>query len=210
MPIGAAMMGFVNVNVGTYANRGFESGTFNWDFINNQVSLNGGSTILSYPTPAGPASSGTYTNNRSVEKVLQSDFGASLPSGEAHCIKLNCAASYTGSNGVSFGPVAHTTSKVSLVEGDIVSYSWKCHAVNGKGYRAFSYLLNGNTGSAVVLQNVSGNTTTEWAEYSRTMLSGEAGEYYFVFIGGFYDTNTGASAPAIFNTIILLDNLVVK
>jgi hypothetical protein len=213
MPIGAAMMGFGNVNVGTYANRGVESDTFNWEFINTVISLNGVSTILTYPTPAGTANSGNYTGNvRTVERVLQTDYGTILPSGETYCLKMSSVASYTttGSNGVSYGPATHTADTVSLVEGDIVEFNWKCYSLNNKGYKLYSYLLDKNTGDTINLCNLSGNSVTEWDLVTKTIAAGEEGEYYTVFVSGFYDTNAGTAAAASFNTVILLDNLIVK
>ena len=195
----------------TFVNGNFADGTFptsqgtsfsipGWTIFNQQVKLNGLSTIQNRPTP-NDSTPGTVGDSHdetgfSFSAELSSDLPAS-PTAGSRSVRL-VSNGTSQSYGVVHGPYLVTTSTVSLNSGDKVSFWWKAEG-GSDAYDIFAYLLNADNGSIIPLLNETGNSpsaTTPWAKVELTIGQGQAGNYYFIFISGSFDYTGGQALGA--------------
>jgi hypothetical protein len=195
----------------TFPNAGFESGTTGWTFLNQQIRLNGGTTILGWPTPTDPTPNpysdeaglfspgdiGTFTGANSG--LTASPFGA----GTAALLDIPTQTVIAGI--IIYGPVLYSNNPVYVVAGTILTFNWYAQP-GGDAYNVFGYMLNPVNGATItILDDMSPNngglrTTT------RTFTSGEAGTYHFVFVCGAYDYTHGT----VIGASLIIDNVTIN
>ena len=209
---------FVTPPLGDFPNPGFEDGLINWQILNTRVQLNGGSTILGWPTPTDPTprpigingqSSGdpTYVINPIYTHSLVSD----APPGTGGTLALKLESSATVSGGaILYGPAVISERRIVAEVGDTVEFSWRAlsgaDATVGDAYNPFAYMLNRSTGQTITLldENATGpGFNTNWQTSSKIIQSGEEGEYHFIFVCGSFDATYGT----VVGSALLVDNV---
>lgn len=194
----------------TFPNAGFESGTTGWTLLNQQVHLNGGTTILGWPTPSDPT--GFPVNNNGL--TSPGDVGSmnsgpssgltSSPFGAGSAVILTIPDQIVTAGTILYGPVLYSNDPVYVVAGTILTFNWYAQP-GGDAYNVYGYMLNPVTGGTIeILDDMSPNngglqTTT------RTFTSGEAGTYHFVFVCGAYDYTHGT----VIGASLIIDNVTI-
>jgi hypothetical protein len=211
---------FIKPPVLDFLNPGFEDGLVNWQILNTRVLLNGGTTILGYPTPADPTPNPTNSNGR----VSPGDIGATVfeeflfsivsdappGTGGTSALKLDSAAEMDVGGVLLYGPAVISENRVIAEVGDTVTFDWKAlsgvDAAVGDAYNVFAYMIDPSNGKTIILLDENANSigfNTNWQLSSRTVQSGEEGEYHFVFICGSFDSSFGR----VVGSSLLIDNV---
>ena len=179
--------------------------------VPSHLRMNGFSTILNWPTPQDPTP--TYLaaptpygdQDAPVSMTFDYDFVNDSRPGFGGVNALRLYSSGTAvAYGIVRGPYLVSEFAVALTAGDVVSFHWKA-ANGGDDYDVFAYLLNTTTGSTVMLLDAKG-TSSDWSLVTKTITSGEAGTYKFVFINGSYDASGGTALGAS----LYLDNICIN
>jgi hypothetical protein len=195
----------------TFPNAGFESGSTGWTFLNAQIHLNGGTTILGWPTPTDPTpnpyseEAGAYSPGDVSAFSGPNSYISSSPFGAGSAAYLNIPDQYISIGGtILYGPVLYSNNPVYVVAGTILTFNW--YAVpGGDAYNVYGYMLNPVTGATIeILDDMSPNngglqTTT------KTFTAGQAGTYHFVFVCGAYDYTHGTFIGAT----LVIDNVTI-
>jgi subtilisin family serine protease len=201
-----------------FENYGFERGIFGWRVVSNRVKLNGGSILAGWPTPTDPtptpvSPSGTSPGDTSVG--FTGSFSYTLetadlpPSGETKCLRLSQnpgTIDYSGN--ILYGPALYSDFAVPFSVGDSIVVSWKALA-GGDAYNIYSYLVNQDTGACIqILDQTGANDTasTSWTTVTRTITSGQEGNYHLVFVAGSFDYTFGRYIGGEF----LVDNIQIN
>ena len=199
-----------------FQNYGFEQGISGWRVLSRRVRLNGNSVIAGYPTPTDPTPTPGGGPGDVLSVTTEPSFRYTLetvdkpPSGGTQCLRLtmgNPTQGIISAGGIMYGPAVYSDFSVPFDIGDTVKFYWKALA-GGDAYNVYSYLVNQNTGAVIQLLDVTGpnaNQGTNWAEVSRTFVSGEQGNYSFVFIAGSWDSTFGT----VIGGELLLDNIQI-
>ena len=95
---------------------------------------------------------------------------------------------------VIHGPYLISQNPVRLNAGDQVSFSWKGE-VTDNAFDAYAYLLDAATGGTTELLNITGNSTTSFANVSHTLTADAS--YYFVFVAGSFDYDFTGSVTTV-------------
>ena len=185
---------------------------------NNQVWLNGTSTVGGWPTPVDPTPT-PYSSPGEAAGTMTYSFElvtTDLPSGLSYPPSRACRLYSSGEVSVPYGivngPYLVSTTAVNLNNGDTASFYWQA-AGGGDAYNIFSYLLNIDTGNTVLLFNQTApdaGATTPWAQVTKTIDTGAgdiAGNYKFVFVCGSYDATGGQALGA---SLYVTDIVVTK
>ena len=126
-------------------------------------------------------------------RVFESVVGYGGPNGKYAILRSGKGLASNPFGGVVYGPMMISENPVIAEVGDRVTFNWKATA-NGDAYKILAYLLNKDTCKFINLIDAVGNaesSATPWAPVYRTIQSGEAGNYYFVFICGSFDYSAG-------------------
>jgi hypothetical protein len=180
-----------------FTNGGFEDGTITgWTVINQNIVLNGGSTILGYPTPAGRASVFPVQINSSKTASVTTDV---YPGNGSYSLFLGTGLQIIAAGfGTVYGPAIYSNNPVSVAAGSVLTFWWKGQNVppsaGGDAYSVFGYMLNPINGATIkILEDTSpsANNVTVWKQETKTFTAGQAGIYHFIFIAGSYDATGG-------------------
>lgn len=188
---GAALKINIGISTGAVVNSGFEDGLTGWTVGTDRVIL-GTTMIGGYVTPtdatippsagddAGPVNSMTYSSELSNDEHTQG----------ATSLRLYNSGNTAAGFDVVHGPYA--VSNIFHAEaGEIFRFDWRAQA-GGDAYDAFGYLLNTDSGAAVVVLNQTGaddSGQTPWT--SEAIVVPTTGNWSFVFIAGTYDFTGG-------------------
>lgn len=213
---------FVKPPVDDFPNPGFENGLISWQILNTRVRLNGGTTILGWPTPTDP----TPNPTNSSEEVSPGDVGTTVVenyefsivndappgTGGTSALRLDSAATVRSvdAGAILYGPAVISENRVTAQVGDTVEFDWKAisgpDAGVGDAYNVFAYMIEQSTGRIIIIldENASDlSFSTNWQRAARTILPGEEGEYHFVFICGSFDATFGT----VVGSSLLIDNV---
>jgi hypothetical protein len=210
---------FAKPPVADFPNPGFEDGLIGWQILNTRVRLNGGTSILGWPTPTDPTPNPVNSSNQqspgdanivnSLNFIYSIVDDAPPDTGGTSALRLE---SYAVSNGgaILYGPAVVSDNSVIAEVGDIVEFDWKAlsgeNAGVGDAYNVFAYILNPITGQTIVIldQNaINVGFSTDWQHSSRTIQEGEEGTYHFIFICGSFDATFGT----VIGSALLIDNV---
>ena len=197
-----------------FPNPGFEEGLVYWQIINARIILNGGSTILGWPTPNDPTPNpqnfqgATSTGNASFaesENYTVSLVNDTPPGiGGTQALRLENYAIVPGGS-LLYGPAVISERRIIAEVGDTVEFSWRAlsgaDANVGDAYNPFAYIIDRNTGRTITILDVNATNVgfnTDWQTASRIIQPGEAGEYHFVFICGSFDATFGTVIGSAF------------
>lgn len=199
-----------------FTNGNFENGTTSgWTILNQRIFLNGGTTILGYPTPTDPNPFPVGAVGASIgDGYTMTDFGTqrsdvfvttSTKAAGAYALQLNTGTYRSSSKALRYGPAVYSANPVFVSEGTVVSFWYSAAAdpspTRGDAYNLFAYMLNPINGNTINLMRVNGtrsNVGLGWTRVTRTMTAAEAGIYHFVFVGGCWDSDSGTVLGAYF------------
>lgn len=187
-----------------------------WTLLNQQIHLNGGSTILGWPTPTDPTPNPVGGSSRNGGPISPGDVS---PFVAASSIALTTTP-FTGATGTAalltiadqnisvagtllYGPVIYSTDPVYVVEGTILSFQWKA-IPGGDASNPYGYMLNPLTGATIELLDITTTTTVEQT-VTKTFTAAQAGIYHFVFVCGAFDYTFGYFIGAR----LAIDNIIV-
>ena len=183
-----------------------------WTAYKRRVKLGGASTIEGWPTPTDNAFPATTDGTSGNDSAGDSNSYSVNPSyagrsGGGYAVQLatngNCSVGYC----IIRGPYIVSNNPVYLQAGDSVSFWWSALGASD-AYDVYGYLLNTGTGATIQLLNSTGanaRATQAWTQVSRTITSGQDGNYKFVFIAGTWDATGGQAEGAS----LLLDDVNV-
>jgi hypothetical protein len=177
-----------------FVNGSFEDGTTNgWTVLNQALALNGLSTILGYPTPAGRVS--VITNNSGQTASVVSD---AAPGSGAKSLSLITGSHTIVASGTIYGPAIYSNNPVFVSAASILTFYWKgvnvAPALGGDAYSVFGYMLNplnGNTIEILADTSPNANNVVVWKKETITFTEPQAGIYHFVFLAGSFDATGG-------------------
>jgi hypothetical protein len=210
---------FAKPPVADFPNPGFEDGLISWQILNTRIRLNGGTSILGWPTPTdptpNPVNSDNDTSSGDASIVLEPEYTYSLvndappDTGGAFALRLESSA-VSNAGALLYGPAVVSENSVVAEVGDIIEFDWKAlsgaFSNVGDAYNVFAYILNPITGQTIVIldQNaINVGFSTDWQHSSRTIQEGEAGTYNFIFICGSFDATFGT----VIGSALLIDNV---
>ena len=210
---------YVEPPVDDFPNPGFENGTISWQILNTGVSLNGGTSILGWPTPTDPTPNPRNSSNQrspgNAVSVSDATYTYSLVSdappgtGGTAALRLESTA-VVNSGAILYGPAVFSERRITAEVGDTVEFSWRAlsgvDASVGDAYNPFAYMLNRSNGQTIVLLDENATNVgfnTNWQTASRVIQPGEAGEYHFIFICGSFDATFGT----VVGSALLVDNI---
>jgi len=215
---------FQEVPVEDFPNGDFETGSISpWDTLNQQIKLNGGTTILGWPTPTDPTPRPTNSSGQQspgdIVTVPSSVFSSTIindngPSDSGTKALRLSSGTFTGPSSsagfILYGPAVYSTSPVIAYEGDTLQFDWRAEsgtvASAGDAFNVFGYLLNPNTGQTIIVLDVNANSLgfqTSWQTVSRTFQSNEAGPWHYIFIAGSFDATFGL----VIGSSLVIDNV---
>lgn len=197
-----------------FPNPGFEEGLIYWQIVNARIQLNGGSTILGWPTPADPTpnpqnfqgqtSTGdaTFVDSENYTVSLVNDTPPGI--GGVQALRLESYGSVP-SGALLYGPAVISERRIIAEVGDTVEFNWRAlsgaNANVGDAYNPFAYIIDQTTGQTIIILDVNATDVgfnTNWQTASRVIQEGEAGEYHFVFICGSFDATFGTVIGSAF------------
>jgi len=180
-----------------FTNGSFENGTTTgWTVINQNIVLNGGSTILGYPTPSGRASVFPIQINSGKTASVTTDV---YPGNGSYSLFLGTGLQIIADgSGTVYGPGIYSNNPVSVAAGSVLTFWWKGQNVppseGGDAYSVFGYMLNpinGNTIKILEDTSPSADNVTVWKKETKTFTAGQAGIYHFIFLAGSFDATGG-------------------
>lgn len=200
----------------TFTNGSFEDGLVGWQAINQSMVLNGGFTILGYPTPAGRAS--VFTDNAGFNATVTTTGEYQVPGGGTKSLYMGTGRHVITAGGTIFGPAIYSTNPVYVVEGTILTFNWRgvntASQQGGDAYSVFGYMLNPLNGNTItILEETSPDrlNPTNWRTTTVIFTAAQAGIYHFVFMAGSWDQTAGqvVGAALIIDNIVLNNNVLV-
>ena len=195
----------------SFPNSNFSAGSTGWTFLNSQVHLNGGTTILGWPTPTDPTPNpysdraGLYSPG-DVSSFSGPNSGiATSPFGTGNAAYLNIPDQFISVGGtILYGPVLYSNNPVYVVAGTKLDFTWYAQP-GGDAYNVYGYMLNPVTGGTIELLDAmspnNGSAVTTHKEFT----AAQAGTYHFVFICGAYDYTHGRFIGAT----LWIDNVII-
>ena len=205
----------------TFTNSSFEDSLNGWTVLNTGLLLNGGSTILGFPTPTDTTPTpfgGPGQVLRSGGQNTTSSTSYQAPGGGARAALLSTGTYNVPNGAIIYGPAIYSNNPVYVVAGTKLRFYWRGingpDAGTGDAFSAFGYMLNPLTGATIELLNStssSQNNPEVWTPVDITFTEPQSGIYHFVFIAGSFDATFGTvvgSALAIDN--IFIDNTVLE
>lgn len=180
-----------------FTNGSFEDGTITgWTVVYGSLRLNGLSTILGYPTPAGRASVNPVEVRSSQTASISTDV---YPGNGSYSLFLGTGLQIIAAGyGTVYGPAIYSNNPVSVAAGSVLTFWWKGQNVppsaGGDAYSVFGYMLNPINGTTIkILEDTSpsADNVTVWKQETKTFTAGQAGIYHFIFIAGSYDATGG-------------------
>lgn len=200
----------------TFPNSNFSAGSTGWTFLNQQVHLNGGSTILGWPTPTDPTPTpysdyaGLYSpGDVSGFSGPNSGIGTS-PFGTGNAAYLNIPDQFISTGGtILYGPVLYSNNPVYVVQGTKLDFTWYAQP-GGDAYNVYGYMLNPVTGGTIELLDAMSPNNGSALTVHKEFTSAQAGTYHFVFICGAYDYTHGTFIGAtLWIDNVNIDNTVL-
>ncbi|NBV89084.1 MAG: hypothetical protein EBR88_06180, partial [Betaproteobacteria bacterium] len=173
-----------------------------WTVYNQQVRLDGLSSVAGWPTPSD--ASDPFGAPSSDTSTLASGFNGSVSLGTANPSPGGGSYLTIGTNGITssagyaviHGPYLVNDQPVEIPAGSTVQFDWRASG-GGDAYDVFAYLVNVDTGGTIELLNSTGanaGVQTAWATQSVTVPS--QGRYKFVFVSGTWDASGGRALGA--------------
>jgi hypothetical protein len=207
MPVGSNRLGFWYNSVAPqpdFPNPGFELGFQDWTALNQRIFLNGGSTILGYPTPTDPTPNPSSGSGTSPGDGFSFQTGPSFsvtlsnnvpPDGETTSATLSNNGVFVsgGQGAIFYGPALVSDYPVVANVGDTIQFQWFSTS-DTDAYNIFAYginPLNGNTLLFLDANATAPGTGGVWNTSSTVIAPGQAGIYHFVFICGSFDATFG-------------------
>lgn len=193
----------------TFPNAGFESGTTGWTLLNQQIRLNGGTTILGWPTPTDPTPNPIGGGGR----VSPGDIGTfsgpssgltSSPFGTGSAVLLNIPTQQVIAGIIIYGPVLYSNNPVYVVAGTKLRFNWYAQP-GGDAYNVFGYMLNPVTGQTITILDDMSPDNGGLKTTAITFTAGQAGTYHFVFVCGAYDYTHGT----VIGASLIIDNVII-
>jgi hypothetical protein len=195
----------------TFTNSSFEDGLNGWTVLRQSLVLNGGSTILGYPTPAGRGS--VFTDNDTQVATVTTTGEYQAPGGGTKSLYMGTGRHVIGAGGTIFGPAIYSNNPVYVVAGTVLTFNWRgvntSNAGGGDAYSVFGYMLNPLTGSTITILSETSPSRlnpTNWRTETRTFTAAEQGIYHFVFLSGSWDQTAGTVVGAA----LIIDNIVIN
>ncbi|NDH67543.1 MAG: hypothetical protein EBY22_06475 [Gammaproteobacteria bacterium] len=186
-----------------------------WSTINQQLWLNGVSTISGFPTPTDinihllGAQESPYTGigaaiwPTAVNEYFAGYYGGSWSPTNYVVLGsvLHPEINSFGNNYIAYGPAIYSLSAVNLISGDQIAFDMLAYKYLGY-YSGYGYLVDVKTGS---MQNLYSNTDSRnfISNLSNNITSN--GTYKFIFIGGGYETSSSYTNRMQFG----LDNIII-
>jgi hypothetical protein len=210
-----------------YPNSGFEDNLTGWTLVNNRFHFNSSgrspTVINGVPAPPNPnpnpygspgdvhgmnfqSWTGSIVNHNSGGGV-----GVGPPDGGLKCVNLVSFGQITGGGGSIYGPYFYSNNAVFAGVGDKIEFYWRCYVnpdpSKNDAFAARAYAFN-KLGNYIILLNesASGFSSTSWALKQHTILPGQEGSYYFVFVCGSWDATYGR----IVGSSLLVDNVKLR
>lgn len=177
-----------------------------WIFYNEQVFLNGRSTIMGWPTPSDDDNPRNNKDGMNTAINTVAYFKSWLDSNEqspnstpdSRSAVMESVLHSERGFAIAHGPYLVSTAPVMLVAGKTVRFWWKAQG-GSDAYDIFSYMLNVKNGNTIILANETGATTSyfnDWTLASHEVTPEEEGDYHFVFLSGTYDFTGGQALGA--------------
>lgn len=196
-----------------FTNGSFENGTTSgWTIINQNLVLNGGSTILGYPTPSGRASV-FPVEVRSAKEAYVTSEGSPYGGGTKSLYLGTGLQVIAAGYGTVYGPAAYSNNPVVVAAGSVLTFQWRgvnvSPSLGGDAYSVFGYMLNPITGATItILESTSPSAynSTAWVPETKTFTEAQAGVYHFVFVAGSYDATGGTFVGGA----LLVDNVSIN
>ena len=218
-----------------FPNASFEQGLLGWTAILTALHLNGGSTILGYPTPTDPSpnpvsapDSLTFTGDHVSpgDVGYSADYGGRTvvtvtadvaPGGGSSSLALNTGTHIVPPGGMIYGPGFYSNQPVYVEKGTKLSFYWRAVSdadmTVGDGYNVFAYMLNPINGKTIVILDTNADRlgyVTAWQKQEITFTAEQRGIYHFIFISGSWDTTFGTVVGSYFYIdSVILDNRVL-
>ena len=209
----------LKINLGQFGNNDFETGSAGdtaisgWSVSNNQIKLNGASTLGGQPTatdtnfPATTANgfAAPYDQMTPNSATYRTELSTETSSGSGLSVRMRSTGVSVNGYGIVHGPAIVSDSSVKLNPGDSVSFEWRATG-GGDAYDVIGYLVDENTGHVEEILNETGadlSASTNWATVTRDITT--SGTYKFVFVSGTWDATGGTVAGAQ----LYIDNISV-
>ena len=186
-----------------FSNAGFElQGSLTdplpgWTVMNEQLKLDGVSTIAGWPTPIDstkPAPSpgdGVSTSGASFNTGV-----GTTPDGSGQSAQMSSNGTVSAGFGIMRGPAIVSNNPIALKAKDELSFDWKASG-GADAYDVYAYLLNTDTGETIPLIDQTGaqaGESTPWTTVKAKVPSD--GNYKFVFVSGSFDASGGRATGA--------------
>lgn len=211
-----------------FPNPGFESGLNGWTVLNQRIYLNGGSTILGWPTPTDPTPNPKNYNNVTSPGDGKNFFSGPTftnalvsdtpPSGGTQALQLYSYGQFVGPSGsatsfaagggsgaIFYGPAVYSNDIVYARPGDTIQFSYKALS-GGDAYNIYAYMIETSTGKTLQILDVNQNNSgiaQPWTTVNKIVQPGEEGNYNFVFINGSFDATGGL----VVGSTLIIDNV---
>ena len=210
----------LKINLGQFGNNDFETGNSGdttisgWSVSNNQIKLNGASTLggqptatdTDFPTPTANGFAAPYDQMTPSSATYRTKLSTETSSGSGLSVRMRSTGVNVNGYGIVHGPAIVSDSSVKLNPGDSVSFEWRATG-GGDAYDVIGYLVDENTGHIEEILNETGadaSASTSWATVTRDITT--SGTYKFVFVAGTWDATGGTVAGAQ----LYIDNIAVS
>ena len=179
-----------------------------WKVYKQNLKINGNSSFLGCPTPNSTIPGYAYNDSESIIAAYSGSFSPDLVPGSSgsNSLLLMLAGSTSASGTVGRGPVLVSDNYLNCTVGDVIEFYWKVEMKPlafyvEENYDVFAYLISA-TCNRIMLFHSTGQLRP-WTKVSRTIGTGEAGEYRFVFVAGSFDRTSGKAI----GTQVYIDNI---
>ena len=197
---------FENGNVGDTTIAG-------WEIFNQQVRLNGNSTVAGHPTPDDTVFPATVDTGQAAPydgienaATYETKLSSETSTGSGKSVELKSTSVTVPEFGILHGPYLASQKSVKLQVGDKIEFDWR--ATGGSdAYDVMGYMVDEDTGQVEEILNQTGATgsaSTSWSTVSAGAT--KAGNYKFVFVAGTWDASGGRAAGAK----LYIDNVKVR
>jgi len=203
----------------SFPNASFEDGLVNWNALNYQIKLNGGSTILGWPTPTDPtprpfnnggSQSPGDVNNTGGGYNTSSTTASASPGGGGKSVLMTTGSHIVQNGAIIYGPALYSVEPILVNEGDYITFWYRAISDSnqsaGDAYNVFGYLLNPLSGGTITILDEHAGTlgySTSWQQINVSFTAAQTGPYHFVFLCGSFDTTFGT----VVGSALYIDNI---